>query len=430
MSPPKVIVVGTTPDYVARLYETYPARTCFAVDSSFRSDRLLEAVDQSLVLFTDLEDSRKTLHDVDRFLSRRGFCVDGVACFDCESLVVACDVALHVDRPFPSREAILRGRSKFQSKRFWAEADVPSPTASLVSGLEETLVFFRATEGAIVLKPVSGSGSELTFVCSTEEEITRSVDILERELPERKSNPLFRALPSLSGHHPVDPCKTWVAESYVPGPEFSCDFFLERDRVTVLRQTGKVKARGQTFGSILAYIFPAHYPEGFSFQGLCDLLKRAAFALGFSWGHFMADFMVRDGRVVILEMTPRPGGDSIPDLVRLATGKDLLGLHLDFVSGRCQGGDRIARPDGSFASINLYAPKKGVIRHLDPSRLLALPWVKGFFPKKGVGDRIILPPESYDHRLLAYCVVSLEGTEDLVSLAEDLESLVDVSIEL
>jgi len=76
MSPHKVIVVGTTPDYVARLYETYPARTCFAVDSSFKGDRLLEAVDQSLVLFTDLEDSRKTLHDVDRFLSRRGFCVD------------------------------------------------------------------------------------------------------------------------------------------------------------------------------------------------------------------------------------------------------------------------------------------------------------------------------------------------------------------
>jgi hypothetical protein len=191
-----------------------------------------------------------------------------------------------------------------------------------------------------------------------------------------------------------------------------------------------VKARGQTFGSVLAYVFPAHYPKGFSFQGLCELLKRAAYSLGFSWGHFMADFIVCDGEVVILEITPRPGGDSIPDLVWLATGKDLLGLHLDFVSGRHQRGDGIPSPSGSFASINLYAPQNGIIRHLDPSPLLGLLGVRAFFPKKVVGDRIILPPESYDHRLLGYCVVSLEEGMDVVSLAADLQSLLDVSIEL
>jgi predicted ATP-grasp superfamily ATP-dependent carboligase len=430
MIPPKVMVVGTTPDYVKKLYEAYPERTCFAVDSCFKGDRLLEALDPSLVLFTNLDDVQEIRHDVERFLSGSRVQVEGVACFDCESLVAASEVALHIGRPFPCREAVLRVRSKFHSKHIWAEAGIPSPKAALASGLEETLAFFRAGGSAIVLKPVSGSGSELTFVCGTEEDITGSVDILKRQLPKRKFSPLFKTLPSLCGEDPVDPCKTWVAESHVPGPEFSCDFFLEKDCVTVLRQTGKVKARGQTFGSVLAYVFPAHYPKGFSFQGLCELLKRAAYSLGFSWGHFMADFIVCDGEVVILEITPRPGGDSIPDLVWLATGKDLLGLHLDFVSGRHQRGDGIPSPSGSFASINLYAPQNGIIRHLDPSPLLGLLGVRAFFPKKVVGDRIILPPESYDHRLLGYCVVSLEEGMDVVSLAADLQSLLDVSIEL
>ena len=429
MNPPKVIIVGTTPDYAKKLYEAYPERTGFVVDSCFKGDRLLEAVDHSLVLFTNLDDIQKTRHDVDRFLSVSGVRVGGVACFDCESLVAAGDVAHQLGRPFPCREALFRVRSKFHSKHIWAEAGVPSPRAALASELEETLAFFRATGSAIVVKPVSGSGSELTFFCQTEEDIIRSVDTLERQLPQRRSNPLFKTLSSLCGDDPVDPCKTWVAESHVPGPEFSCDFFLEKERVTVLRQTGKVKARGQPFGSVLAYVFPARYPKGFSVEELRDLLKRAAFSLGFSWGHFMADFIVCDGEVVILEITPRPGGDSIPDLVRLATGKDILGLHLDFVSGRRQRGDGIPSPSGSFASINLYAPKSGIVRQLDPSRLLALPGVRGFFPKKGVGDRVILPPESYDHRLLGYCVVSLEEGTDVVSLAEDLQSLLRVSIE-
>jgi len=430
MNPHKVIVVGTTPDYVARLYETYPGRTCFVMDSSIRGDHLLEEVDQSLLLFTNLEDSRKTLHDINRFLSRGGFGVDGVGCFDCESLVVASDVACHLRRPFPPREAVIKGRDKFRSKKAWAGAGVPSPQAALVSGLKETLAFFRAFKGAIVLKPVSGSGSELTFVCRTEDEVVRSVEIMERELPERKSNPLFRPMPPLFGDNLVNSCGVWVAESFVPGPEFSCDFFLEKEQVTVLRQTGKVKAPGQTFGSILAYTFPAQYPAGFSFQELCGILKKAAFSLGFSWGHFMTDFIVYDGRVVILEMTPRPGGDSIPDLVRLATGRDLLGLHLDFVSGRHRKGDGIPDPTGVFASINLYAPKNGVVQHFDSRSLLASPWVKGFFPKKGIGDLVILPPDSYDHRLLGYCVVSYETGSDLVSLAKHLESLLHVSIEV
>jgi len=142
----------------------------------------------------------------------------------------------------------------------------------------------------------------------------------------------------------------------------------------------------------------------------------------------MVDFIVHNGFPVIIEMAPRPGGDSIPDLVEIATGYDLLGMHLDIMSGKFQPPKTLPVPCESFASINLYAPREGIITRLDPSRIFSLPWVKAMFLKKNVGDRIILPPEDYDNRLLGYCIISLDPNYNLTSVCQHLQSLLKISI--
>jgi len=143
----------------------------------------------------------------------------------------------------------------------------------------------------------------------------------------------------------------------------------------------------------------------------------------------MADFIVPDdGFPVIIEMTPRPGGDSIPDLVAIATGYDLLGTHLHIMSGKFQPPEVFSMPPESFASINFFAPKEGEIIYLDPSRIFSLPWVKAMVLKKNVGDRIVFPPADYDNRLLGYCIVSLDLNSDLFSVSQYLQSLLKISI--
>jgi hypothetical protein len=77
-----------------------------------------------------------------------------------------------------------------------------------------------------------------------------------------------------------------------------------------------VKATDKPFGSVLAYTFPPLYPESFRKERLLDILKTAVRSLGFDRGFFMADYVLREGFPVLIELTPRPGGDSIPDLVR------------------------------------------------------------------------------------------------------------------
>ena len=424
-----VIVVGTTPDYVRKIYDKYPASVLFVLDLRFQGDPFLEGIEKSALLFSYLEDFEQTMHVVDLNLSTNNLSPQGVACFDCESLIPAARLAHHLRLPFPSLEAIVHARNKFEARNLWKKAEILTPAAAIASNLNETLDFFRCIKRTIVLKPISGSGSELLFWCRNEEEIRKSVQVMEEQLPRRKSNPLFKSIPSISGAAPVDPCKTWIAEEFIQGPEFSYDFILQDGQVQILRETGKTKASEQTFGSILAYTFPPSYPKAFSPEIFSDILKRATKSLGYNWGYFMVDFIIGHDQPTIIEISPRPGGDSIPDLIEIATGHDLIGAYLDFSTGRCPSFKRVNTYSDSFVSINIYAPGKGTITYLDASQILSQAWVKALFLKKSVGDFVTLPPDDYDNRLLGYCIIKPEPGWDPITLYHNLQKLIKIRIE-
>lgn len=423
-----VLVAWTTPDYVSRLQHRHPEEVYFVVDSRFKDSPDIECLDRSAVIFTGFEDLRQALRSIKQDLLSKNLSPKGVACFDCDALVPASFLARDLGLPFPDTNAIVRARNKYEAGRLWKQRGIPSPSVLLVSGLEDTLEGFRRMQRNVVLKPVSGSGSELVFHCRSEEEVVESFRIMERELPLRASNPLFQPLPSPAGETLVDPRRVWIVEEFVSGPEFSCDFLLEDERITVIRETGKIKSSAQTFGSILAYTYPPVYPEGLSSAPLCDILHRAAGALGFTWGHFMVDFILQNGHPIIIEMTPRPGGDSIPDLLETATGIDLLELHLNFVAAGFHPSKLPSPPGERFASINLFAARKGKIVWIDPSPVIAHPRVRAVFLRKRAGDMILLPPESYDHRLLGHAIVSLDSEEDILTFSTQLEGLLKVKI--
>ena len=44
----------------------------------------------------------------------------------------------------------------------------------------------------------------------------------------------------------------------------------------------------------------------------------------------MADFIFKDDQFYFLEMTPRPGGDCLPDLIQASLGYDTLGLAIEY----------------------------------------------------------------------------------------------------
>ena len=424
-----VLIVGTTPDYVAKLFERYSKSLLFLTDRRFQEDPLLKKLPPSSLIFTSLERSEEASRKTHEFLRTPPLTPDGIACFDCDSLLLASRLALELGLRFPTWEAIARCRSKFETKKTWTAHGVASPLASTASSLKETLSFFKSHGENMVLKPVAGSGSELLFYCKDETDVRKAVAVLEQELPKRGGNPLFRPFPNPAGGSPIDPCSCWVAEEFISGPEFSCDFVLKDEEIFFIRETGKIKATDKPFGSVLAYTFPSRYPAGFQKRSLKEVLKKATNSLGFDWGYFMVDYILHQGTPILIEMTPRPGGDSIPELVSAATGLDTLALYLDFVQGRFKEPKDTALLPESFASLNFFAPMEGKIQVLDGEKVRVSPHVRKLFFKKHTGDRVILPPKDYDNRLLGYCIIEAKPGLDLVEETRRLQQMLELRIE-
>ncbi len=178
-----------------------------------------------------------------------------------------------------------------------ASPDIPAPT----------------TESPLVAKPRRGTASESVRLVTS-----------ARELDRLRSSPIAAEL---------------VLESYVPGREFSVETFSRGGRHVVLAITEKVV--GDTFVE-LGHVTP---PRGLDAGASCALASATVTflrAIGLEDGPAHTELKLHDGTVTVIESHNRPGGDRIPDLVRLTTGFDLrrwslgwpVGLRPEDASGR------------------------------------------------------------------------------------------------
>jgi biotin carboxylase len=368
-----LIVFGTTPDYVEKIYHHDSRETFFVMDVQYRCCPSLKSIDSKILFFARLENMEETIQSLVRHFAKSHISPCAIACFDCESLIATSMAALRLGLTFPLPGPVVRARNKFDSRRSWRKAGLLSPSAVLASNVRQTLAFFNEVNKDIVIKPLSASGSELLFHCSNEDEILGALETMMVQLSARRSHPLFRPITNQGPSERINPCTSWIAEEYISGPEFSCDFVFLEGKIRIIRETGKVKDPAQFFGTVTAYAMPPRYPPGFSSLSLVPILRKAVCSLGFRWGYFMADFIVHGSGIFILEISPRPGGDAIPELVQSATGIGLLSLYLDFMSGRWPVTFPSLHPSQPMAAVNLYAPKEGIISELDADPIHALP---------------------------------------------------------
>lgn len=251
---------------------------------------------------------------------------------------------------------------------------------------------------------------------------------MSSQLLKRKDNPLFTSITDPFSSRTINPCEEWIVEEYVDGPEFSCDFILSNKKIKIIRETGKIKDPESPFGTVMCYTVPPVYPLNFSKENLEKTLVSAACKLGYDWGYFMADFIIRDDRSIIIELTPRPGGDSLPDLIMAASGEDTLKTYLELITGQYKDLNTITPPFKPCATINFFAPREGIIEQIDHTAILSQPDFIAFIPKKKRGDRLSLPPDDYDNRLIGYCVVSHENDWDPIETCRYFQGLLKVSI--
>lgn len=374
-------MVGTTTDYVDRLEQRHPDRLVFLTDAAERNRASEAPPPAQAEAVADLANVEVAHRVLCQHLARYDIRLTGAACFDCESLVLAADMACALHLPYPSPDAILVCRDKAETKRRWRLAGVPCARGGVARNLDEARTLFGRLGGQGVLKPRSGTGSELVTVARTMAECEAAFTALLARLAGEGRNRLY-AVPGHDLRHSV------LIEEFLAGPEYSCDFVIDGDRLDILRTARKIPARRDRVGQSLAYIVPS-MPSSPDADALAAQLREAAQALGIRRAVCMADFIIVDRRAVMLELTPRPGGDCLPRLVRRALERDILADALDLAEGL-----EIApsKPDARrpLVGLVLMTNTPGTIKRIDAEALRVDSRVIDIHLTRRCGDRLSL----------------------------------------
>ena len=179
----RLLVVGTTADYVDHIRTHYPGRPLFLTDPAERAAALEKDPAPADELLCDLQDPARVHDELRAHLSQWRMRICGVVCYDCESLGLAADLAKQFSQPFPDPAAVRISRNKFLSKQIWQKTAIPCPRTAVVRNLADALKFMTSIAKPVIIKPLTGSGSELLFKCDNRLDCSRAVDLIGGDVP-------------------------------------------------------------------------------------------------------------------------------------------------------------------------------------------------------------------------------------------------------
>jgi len=425
MSNRRVLVVGTTSDYIESISRRFPQRALFITDVNERVKATEPCPVPGAEVVCELREPEHVVAALRKHLERWGMEAVGAACFDCESMSLAAFISQSFGLCYPSAEAVSACRSKYISKQFWRQGGLPCPEVGLVRDASDAVSFFRRVDGPVVLKPLTGSGSELVFLCSNEDECIAAFGALKSRLADHANERMYASY--LFDGNEIDPRKAFVIEEFVRGEEYSCDFLIDGEEVEIIRMTRKIPEPSQSFGTTLAYVLLAEYPPVLADESFGGQLREAARVLGLDRAICMLDFVVKDNQAFMIELTPRPGGDCLPALLLKSCGMDILGVTLDFAEGRPLKQPKPLRWR-SLVGVRLFASQSGEIKLVDSSALSKDSRVVECHLKRGSGHRVVLPPEEYESRVLGHVIFKPTGSDSIEKECVEINSKLKVEM--
>ena len=417
---PRVLVVGTTSDYIDWIRCNCPERALFLTDPLIRQGAREPKPAPHEEVRCDLADYDQAREAVKNHLRNWGLSLDGITSYDCESMELAAVLAPDFSLSYPSVEAIGNCRDKFLSKVLWRQWGVNCPRTRRLTSPSDAVTFFKEIDGPCVVKPVSGSGSELLFLCESMHACEKGFQAILNGLKQRHGNRLYRSRFANYG--------SILAEEYVAGEEYSCDFLIEKGRVDVIRLSRKIPDKAGPFGTTQGYVLPASLPTGIDPTDFHRTLHQGAKALGLTRAICMLDFLIRGNEMVLLEMTPRPGGDCLPFLMRNRYNLDILKLNLDFAQQRPI---RLHKPDNDwpYIGLRLHAKRGGVLKKIDAVSLHQDPRVCEIHLPRPPGHVIRMPPADYDSWLLGHIIFKPFEDADLKTQCAEILKEIMVEVE-
>jgi biotin carboxylase len=229
------------------------------------------------------------------------------------ALPVAAEVAHRLGLPGPDPAAVLACRDKALQRAALHVAGVPVPAFARASSVPAAVAVAERLGYPVVVKPVEGSGSVGVRLCPDATAVAGHTAALLAVTHNERGLPV--------------PARVLV-ERYADGVEFSVELFGDQVVAIVRKYLGPEPHFAEIGHDLPAGLGPA------SRRSLGETARRAIAALGLGFGAAHVEIRCPAGGPVLVEVNARPAGGMIPELVRAATGVDLLGAQLAAVLGR------------------------------------------------------------------------------------------------
>ncbi|MER9153477.1 acetyl-CoA carboxylase biotin carboxylase subunit family protein [Mesorhizobium opportunistum] len=215
----------------------------------------------------------------------------------------------HFDLPGPNPTSIERCCDKFTQRQLLAENGVPIPAYRLALNAKNVNSAAAEIGLPVVLKPAVGIGSSGVRLCRETDELAEHTTYL------------------LGGKHIWWSSPRILVEAYAQGPYFCAD--IMGDEVIAIS--------GGNFGPPPHFVWnkfscPAALTDDEQ-ESIADLSLSCLQALGLGWGPTSIELRWTQRGPVVIEVNPRLGGGTGPQLVQLAYGIDLVTEHIKLVIG-------------------------------------------------------------------------------------------------
>ncbi|HEU0018780.1 MAG TPA: ATP-grasp domain-containing protein, partial [Thermoleophilaceae bacterium] len=274
-------------------------------------------------------------------------------------------------------------RDKQLMMRRFDQHGVPIGRRRVVSKLADIPEAVRDVGCPGVLKPSTGVASLFTVRFDSEDELDRWFAQFDA---------------AASGHHSAairEMDGRWLVEEYLDGPGFSVESLTlggETTHVAVCRK-GEMS---QPFFLETGHTCPAPIADDLR-EKMEDVAAAAIAALGIADGITHAEMKLTSRGIRVLEVGARMGGGSIRQVVKLATGVDLLELTLELARGRRPASLATSAGASAGAASRSWFPERPcVVRDISRAdELLDLPGIVAVNRWTQDGDVYRLPPDGY-----------------------------------
>jgi cysteine synthase A len=293
-------------------------------------------------------------------------------------LEAAARLAASLGLPGNPPDAVARCRHKPSTRAALAAAGLPQPRAVTVASGAEVAAAVAAVGLPCVVKPVADSASTGVLSCaSVRHAETHTVALLARTHNVRGQRTSGEVL----------------VEAYVAGPEYSVETVSVDGACHVVGITRKSLGTPPDFVEV-RHAFPAPLDDVDATR-IADVVTAALDAVGLTHGACHTEVRLTDAGPTIIEINARLAGGMIPELVRAASGTDLLTQQLRVAVGLPV---ELAGAPGCFAGIAFVIPDRaGTLLRVDGhAAVAALPGVTDVQLTRPTGSAVKPAIDAYD----------------------------------